>query len=147
MTGYPSLWNWTLLADVFEQLVGVQNVDWDSEKAIPKDILTTLEERNPSSKLHYTLSFLNWDPYDHRVSGPRPSGYEPNHQNRSDAREAIVELKVLYALKASVRYGGCPSLRDMDLIFHILSSCTNLRCTLVSWPLRLCNERWSAVRL
>jgi hypothetical protein len=128
VTGYPSLGNWKLLAEVFNKIFGLQDVYWDSEEAIPKDILTSLEENNPSSKLHYTLSFSNRDPYDRNVRRrPRPIGEEPNHQARTISRETIINSMTLYSLKASISYGGSPNLRDMDLVFRIVSSCPNLR--------------------
>lgn len=127
VTGYPSLGNWTLLAEVFEQLFDLQKVHWYAEKAISKDILDALEKNSRSCHLHYTLSYSNYDPYNDDIPLIRPIGQEPDHESRADAREAIIGSKALYSLKAAVSYGGLPNMRDMDLVFRILAGCPNIK--------------------
>ena len=127
VTGYPSLGNWNLLSLVFDQLTELETVHWDSEQPIPASVLHALEAKNPSCRLRYTLSFSNWDPYDEDVPWAQPVGQENNHEARARRRESIIGSKVLYALKAPVRYGGAPNADDMDLLFRTLASCPNLK--------------------
>ena len=97
------------------------------KKPFPSRILTALELKQPSSRLHYTASFINWDPYDENVPFAQPVGQEPNHQTRAKARESIIGSTALHSLKAAVKYGGCPNLDDLDLVFRVLGSCPNLK--------------------
>jgi hypothetical protein len=127
VTGYPSLGNWTLLAEVFERILDLEKVYWDADKAISKGILDSLEKNSPSCRLYYTLSYSNYDPYDERSSPIRPVGQEPDQESRSDAREAIMKSKALYSLRAAVSYGSLPNKRDMGLVFLLLEGCPNLK--------------------
>lgn len=127
VTGFPSLGNWTSLTEIFERISDLQDVYWAGEKAIPKQIVTALEEKNPSCRLHYTLSFINWDRFAEGYIPIQAIGEEPHHESRGLERESIVGSENLYALKTTVEYGGMPNLEDLDLVFRILVSCQKMK--------------------
>lgn len=54
--------DWNLLTEVFNKLSSVRNVYWDVEKAIPKEILRSLENRAPLPNLYYKPNFRDYDP-------------------------------------------------------------------------------------
>ena len=124
--GYSSLGNWTLLVEVLNMTSDLRDVYWSAEKALPRDILTVLETKSPLPKLHYTLSFNNLDPYE-ELNRPRPIGVNCVAKDVILDRNSVIGSSALYSLKAGVGYGGWPNLRDLNLIFRILSSCPNLR--------------------
>jgi hypothetical protein len=127
VTGYPSLGNWTLVAEGFEHFSRLQDVYWEGEKAITKRILIALEEKNPSCRLRYTPSFSYWDPYDEDVPPVQVISDEPHHERRAREREVILGSKVLYSLKAEIEYGANSNLEDLELVFRVLGSCPNLK--------------------
>jgi len=130
VTGDDSNANWKLLTDGFDGLSAVETVRWHSSKAIPPEILSSLSTNNPISKLYYNLHFgqpfdcssLDWNYED----GDYPF---PVHvpQNRNAEQESVINSKSLHALKASILYGGDENPEDLDLVWKILTSCSNLR--------------------
>lgn len=96
--------DWKLLEKVFDHLSGLERVDWEASKAIPKKILRSLEENNPDCHLHYTAPFTKLNP-----------------------EKSIIGSKVLYSLKAQIVYQADPNLEDLDLVFNALGSCPNLK--------------------
>lgn len=139
VTGYPSLGDWTLLENVFAQLKNIEAVHWQAWKAIPPKIVRYIEQKSPSTRLHYTPRFTHKDPYDSSLEpepdwdpydNPRDTNYElreeRDRQHKLDLK-SIVNSTCLYALKANIEYNSDDNFDDLELVFDAISNAPNLR--------------------
>jgi hypothetical protein len=139
VSGYPSLGDWTLVRNVFARLEYVETMHWVSWKAMPPQILRSLEWQDQPFRLYYTLRFTHedphdtsldpehdWDPYD----DPRDSNYglrEERERRHKLALRSIINSKILYSLKADIEYGSDDNFEDLGLVFDTITSAPNLR--------------------
>ena len=127
VTGSGALGNWATVTEVISRAENLEEIHWDSCKAITPEIVSTLDSRNGSVKLHYAPSFDGWDSYESNFISVRAVGQEPQHESRSEARESIIGSTSLSSIKANVIYGGQTNIKDMNLMSRTLTSCPNLR--------------------
>lgn len=94
---------------------------------IPLSTLRVIETFHDQARLYYHMYFQYWDPFDRNVPSIQASGVEPSHSHRNQIRRGVVGSKNLYALKASLLYGGADNPDDLPLVHEILKSCPNIR--------------------
>ena len=126
--GYGSLLNISTLDDALEHLLlPLEEFHFDMTIPIPISTLSVIETFHDQTRLYYHMFFSRWDPYDRNVPSIQISGVEPLHSYRNQMRRGIIGSQNLYALKASILYGGHDNHEDLSLVHDILKSCPNIR--------------------
>lgn len=126
--GYGSLLNISTLDEALEHLLlPLEELHFDMTIPMPTSTLSAIETFHTHTRLYYHMSFSHWDPFDSNVPSIQILGVEPSHSYRNQLRRGIIGSKNLYALKASILYGGRDNHEDLPLVHEILKSCPNIR--------------------
>ena len=127
VSGFGSLGQWNLVADVIKRANGLAEIHWENTKCITYKILKDLGSRDPPPKLYYNLpphDFDTYDPYESRLASSLWSRRSPK---ASDTCHSIVGSRSLYSITNKIVYHGGIDTGGMDLMARILYSCPNLR--------------------
>ena len=125
--GWGTLTNFTTLASGLSRIVRLEVLRWCNNDPIPEQILSALNDFQPSCKLMYDMKFSNWDPYQEDYVPIQLSGEEPHRDVRTQTRNLVLGSPNLHQLSTYVRYGKKDDPESLRLIHRILTSCPRLR--------------------
>lgn len=103
-TGHNWAGNLPLVEHAFSKMHGLEKVHWEIAQPITENILRSLEENNPGSKLYYSFNAFESDPI--------PS---------------LVNSTLLYSLKGDFSYGYHDNYTPLGFVFAALSNAPNIR--------------------